>query len=235
MAAVVRSRSYLIVAVALLVIMVAGFARTFYFRPWFDVPPITVLLHVHGAVFTAWFALFMIQARLISAQNYRTHQQLGIAGIVLAVLVVVTSLATAVISASAERPRPMGMTSPQFVIFPIFIALAFAGLVAAAFVYRRRPQVHKRLMLLAMVTLLGPPIARLIALAGFQANFLAVQMSMTAVFVIACVIADWVRNRTLHPIYLIGGTLLVVSWPLRAWFARTPAWEAVGNWLASLN
>jgi hypothetical protein len=235
MAAVIRSRSYLIVAIALLVLMAAGFARTFYLRPWFDVPPITALLHVHGAVFTAWFALFVIQARLISAQNYRTHQQLGIAGMVLAVLVVVTSLATSVVSASAVRPRPMGMTPPQFVIFPIFIALAFGGLVAAAFVNRRRPQIHKRLMMLAMIALIGPPTARLITLGGYQAHFLAIQMSVSAAFVIACVVADWVRNRTLHPIYLVGGLLLVLSWPARAWVARTPEWEAVGKWLASLN
>lgn len=235
MAAVVRSRSYLYIAIAFAVLMVAGFVRTFYLRHWFDAPPITVLLHLHGLVFTAWFALFVVQARLISAQNYRTHQQLGIAGMLLAILVVIVSLTTAVVSASAVRPRPMGMTSPQFVIFPLIIAVSFAGLVAAAYVYRRRPQVHKRLMMLAMVTLLGPPVARIAAGLGWQAHFLAIQTGVTATFVIACLAADWVRSRTLHPIYAFGGTLLVVSWPLRVWLARTPAWESVGSWLATLS
>lgn len=235
MAAVARSRSYLIVAIALAVLVLVGFARTFYLRYWFDVPPITKLLHAHALVFTAWFALFVVQARFIAKQDYRTHQQVGIAGTVLAALVFVFGLATAIVSASATRPRLLGMTSPQFVIFPVTGILAFGGLVTAAYFYRRRPQIHKRLMMLAMVAVLGPPVARVVMLLDFREHFLAIQTAVSAAFVIACVIADWVRHRTLHPIYLVGGTLLVLLWPFRAWAARTPAWEAVGDWMASLN
>jgi hypothetical protein len=235
MPAVARSRSYLIIAFALAALMVAGFTRTFYLRYWFDVPPITVLLYLHGLVFTAWFVLFVIQARFISAQNYRAHQKLGIAGMFLAALVVVLGLATAIMSASAVRQRPLGMTSPQFVLFPVSIAIGFGALVAAAYVWRRRPQIHKRLMMLAMIMVLGPPLARLTAAAGMAPHFLAVQTTVAAVFVLACLSTDWLRQRKLHPIYLFGGTLIVLSWPVRAWFAKTPAWEAVGNWMASLN
>ena len=60
-------------------------------------------------------------------------------------------------------------------------------------------------------------------------------MAVVAVFVVWCLVTDWVRHRTLHPIYLVGGTLLVLSWPARLWIARTPAWEQVGNWLAGLS
>jgi hypothetical protein len=235
MAAVVRSRSYLVIALALAAFMVAGFARTYFLRYWFDVPPITKLLHLHSLAFTAWFALFVVQARLISKQDYQTHMKIGIAGMALAALVCGVGLATAVISAVATRPRPMGLTSVQFVIFPTLAAVSFGALVAAAYVYRRKPQIHKRLMMLAMVSVIGPPAARIILAGGFEQHFLAIQTSVTAAFVIACVVGDWVRTRSFHPIYLVGGTLIVLSWPFRAWFARTPAWEAVGNWMASLN
>jgi hypothetical protein len=235
MAAIVRSRSYLIVAIALAVLVVVGFAKTFYLRYWFDVPPITKLLHAHALVFTAWFALFVAQARFIAKQDYRTHQKAGIAGMVLAALVFVLGIATTIVSASAPRPRPLGMSSAQFVLFPLTGILAFGGLVAAAYVYRRRPQVHKRLMMLAMIAVLGPPVARVILQTGLRGHFLTIQTAMSALFVVGCLIADWVRNRTLHPIFTIGGTLLVLMWPFRAWFARTPAWEAVGTWMAGLN
>jgi hypothetical protein len=235
MAAVIRSRSYLVVAFALAALVLAGFARTFYLRYWFDVPPLTKLLQLHGLVFSAWFALFIVQAQLISKQNYRTHKQLGIVGAVLAGLIVVVGLATSVVSASAQRPRGMGLTSPEFVIFPATAALAFGGLVAAAIYWRRKPQIHRRLMMLAMVSVLGPPTARLMGLLGLQAHFLLVQTSVTAAFVIACLVADWTRHRTVHPIFALGGTLLVLFWPFRAWAATTPAWEAIGAWMASLN
>ena len=75
----------------------SGFARTYYLRPWFDVPPINLLLHLHSIAFTAWFVLFIIQTRLIAAQNYRTHMQFGIAGVVLALLVFVFGAITAIV------------------------------------------------------------------------------------------------------------------------------------------
>jgi hypothetical protein len=235
MAAIIRSRAYLIVAFALAAWCAIGFARTFYLRHWFNVPPITTLLVLHGAFFTAWFALFVIQARLIYRQNYQTHKQIGIAGAVLAGLIVISGLATAVVSASATRPRAMGLTSPQFVVFPTLAILMFGGFVAAALYWRRTPNLHRRLMMLAMISVLGPPTGRVVSLVGVQGNFLLVQSTVTALFVAACLVADWVKHRTVHPLYSIGGTLIVLSWPLRAMLARTPAWEAVGNWMASLN
>ena len=84
MAAVVRTRFYPNIALVLALIVIAGFARTFYLRAWFDVPPLTLLVHLHGLVFTAWLALFVAQTRLIARNNYRLHQKLGIAGVALA-------------------------------------------------------------------------------------------------------------------------------------------------------
>ena len=98
MSAVVRNRFYSAAALALAALVFVGFARTFYLRAWFDVPPTTVLLLLHGIAFTAWFVLFVIQTRLIAAQNYRTHMQLGIAGIIVAIAVVILGYSTAIVS-----------------------------------------------------------------------------------------------------------------------------------------
>src|SRR6478735_11747039 len=101
MAANIRNPFYAAFAVALAVFTFVAFARTYYLRHWFDVPPITVLLHLHSIAFTAWVVLFVIQTRLIAAQNYKTHMQLGIAGIGVAALVVIFGFATAIVSAGA--------------------------------------------------------------------------------------------------------------------------------------
>jgi len=234
MAVVFRGRFYGLVAIVLAALVLAGFARTFYFRAWFDAPPITLLLHLHGLLFSAWFALYVVQTRLIAANHVRAHMKLGIAGVVLAGLVVAVGLITTVASAGAPRMRPMGMSSPQFVLVPLVAIITFGALVAAAVVYRHRPTVHKRLMTLAMITVLGPPVARLIAFAGQRESFLAIQTTVAAAFVIWCLIADWVRHRVVHPIYAVGGTLLVLSWPLRAAIAQTVGWENIGAWMARL-
>lgn len=234
MAAVVRSGAYLMLALAMAALVVAGFTRTYYLRGLFDLPPLTLLLHVHGVVFTAWVVLFVVQAWLICAQDYRTHMRLGMAGMAVAALVVMVGIASAVLSAGGDRPRPMNMTSQQFVIFPLSAILAFGGLVAAAFAYRRKVTVHKRLMVMAMVVVLGPAVARVLIVTGTSAHFLLMQTAVAAFFVAWCLVTDWTRHRTLHPVYALGGSLLVLSWPVRAWLARTPAWEAVGHWLGSL-
>jgi hypothetical protein len=234
MAAVVRNRFYALAALMLALIVLIGFARTYYLRHWFDVPPITTLLHLHSIAFTAWFALFIIQTRLIAAQNYRTHMQLGIAGVALAVAVVILGVATAVISASAPRPRPGGLNSQQFVLVPLVGITLFATFVAIAVALRKKAQLHKRFMMLAMITVLGPPVARLIQQTNFGAHVLAIQTAVPAVFIIGCMINDWVKHRVVHPVYLYGGIIVVASWPLRFAIARTAGWEHVGQWLARM-
>lgn len=237
MATVVRNRVYLALAAALAAFVFVGFARTYYLRTLFDVPPITYLLHAHGILFTAWVVLFLLQVRLIARHDYRAHMRLGIAGMAVAAAVFVVGILATIASAGAAdgRPRPMGMTPVQFSILPASSILLFGALVLAAFLLRKRAAVHKRLMVLAMIAVLGPPTARLIRATGLGHDFLAIQTAVTAAFVIGALIADWARHRSLHAVYAIGGTLLVLSWPARMWFARTPAWEAVGQWMAALG
>jgi hypothetical protein len=234
MAAVVRSRFYAVIALALAALILVAFARTYYLREWFTVPPINLLLHLHSIAFTAWFVLFVIQTRLIAKQNYRTHMQLGIAGLVLAAVVFVLGVATAVESASAPRLRGGGMNSQQFVFLPLIAIFLFGILVTAAALLRKRAQLHKRLMILAMLSVLGPPVARLIMLTQNGSHFLAIQTLVPAAFLIWCLASDWLKYRIVHPVYAVGGTLLVLSWPFRVWFAQTPQWESVGRWLAGM-
>jgi hypothetical protein len=235
MAAVTRSRFYPLFALALALVVFTGFARTLYLRQWFDVPPLTVLSYLHGIVFSMWVALYVVQTRLIAAHQVRAHMRLGIVGVALAMLVVAIGLATVFVSASAARPRAMGMTSAQFVFVPFFILVVFSCLVTAAVSLREHPALHKRLMTLAMVAILPPATARLITLAGGQQHFLELQTALTVVFVAVCLAGDWIKHRILHPVYAIGGVLLVLSWPFRVWVARTDAWGHVGSWMAQVG
>jgi len=234
MAAVVRNRFYATFAVALATFTFVAFARTYYLRYWFDVPPTTVLLHFHSIAFTAWLVLFVIQTRLISKGNYRAHMQLGIAGIFLAALIVILGFTTAVVSAGVDRPRPMGMNSQQFSLIPLVAITFFAILVAAAVVLRKRAEFHKRLMTLAMISVLGPPTARLVFLTHNNAYIGPIQFGVTAAFLAWCLVSDWRKYRIVHPIYSIGGAILLVSLPVRFAVAQTAAWESVGRWLAGM-
>src|SRR5215207_9476218 len=86
-------------AVAFVFTVFAGFARTYFLRPYFGTPALTPLLHLHGVVFTSWLALLLTQTVLVAANRTAIHRRLGVAGAALAVLMVLVGTSTAIIRA----------------------------------------------------------------------------------------------------------------------------------------
>jgi hypothetical protein len=233
MSAVVPNRFYPRAAIALAAFIVIAFTRTFYLRFLSELPPLSALMHVHGLVFTGWLGLFVIQTRLIAARRADLHMKLGIAGVVLAVMIIVIGLATVAASASLPRVRASGLTSAQASIIALTSIVAFAVLVTLGLTFRRRANLHKRFMLLAMIAVLGPATARLVNLiGGVGTHGMLVQMSVIAAFVAACLIHDWRRHRIVHPVFAVGGVVLVLLWPFRFAVARSEWWQPVGEWIA---
>ena len=227
-----RMRFYPLAAIALAGFIIVGFSRTYYLRFLSDLPPMRAVMQLHGAVFTAWLALFVAQTQLIAAHRVDLHRKLGIVGVLLTVLVVTTSVVAMLISAATPRLSQLGLTSPQSSIVP-FVAIAqFVVLVSVGVAVRRRASLHKRFMLLAMISVLGPPTARLIGLFGASKYFLLIQMCVVAAFVTCCLIFDWQKNRVVHPVFAIGGIVLVLMWPLRYAIARSETWQPIGQWFA---
>jgi hypothetical protein len=230
-----RPRFYALIAILLIAFIVIGFSRTYYLRFLSDRPPLHVILHVHGLVFTAWLALFIAQTQLIAARRFDLHMKLGVGGVFLALLVVATGVAGIFVSAATPRMTQLGVTAAQASIVPIVSIMPFAILVTAGLALRRRASLHKRLMLLAMISVLGPPTARLIVMSGGRPFALLIQMSVIAAFVIACLLYDWRKNRVVHPVFAMGGVVLVLLWPLRYAVARSEMWRPVGEWIAEVG
>ena len=107
-------RFYPLIAIALVTFIIIGFSRTYYLRFVSDLPPMKAVLQLHGLVFTAWLALFITQTQLIAAHRFDLHMKLGMAGIGLAVLIVLIGLATVFGAAASSRIHTSGLTSPQF-------------------------------------------------------------------------------------------------------------------------
>ena len=219
---------YTVVAVAAALVAFAGFARTYYFKDLFDSPALSGLVHAHGIVMTAWLVLFFVQARLIAARRVDLHRRLGIAGAVLALLIVVVGAATAI--ESARNGLSPGLPPLVFLAIPLGVVVVFAVLVAAALLLRRRGDFHKRLMALASISILTPAIAR-IPVGALQAMGPQLFFGITDLIVLACVAYDTVRNRRLHPAFGWGALFLFASQPLRIVLAFTPAWMEFATWL----
>ena len=230
-----RNGFYSLMAFVLALFIVVGFSRSYYLRFLYDLPPLSALLHVHGFAFTAWLVLFVTQTRLIAAHRIDLHMKLGIAGVLLAAVIVVIDVAAVFGSAATPRVHGGGFTSPQFAIVGFVSIAQFATLIALGVALRRRANLHKRFMLLAMISAIGPATGRLIGLAGVGKYGLLIYMSVITVFVACCLVYDWRRNRVVHPVFAVGGLVLVLLWPLRYWVAGSEWWQPIGEWVAKMG
>lgn len=213
-----------VMAVACLLTAVIGFGPTYFFKPFHPSPALPPLLHVHGMVFTSWLVLLIVQGGLIRAERTAIHKRLGVFGALLAVAVICLGFAVG-IEGGRRGVSADGMAPLAFMIFPIGQILLFAGFVGAGLWNRRKPEVHRRLILVGTICMLTPAISRIVDKRSVLAMFL------TAGFIVAAMIYDWVTRRRVHWVYILGAVTLVVSGPLRAVIGQTGAWQSFARML----
>jgi len=225
------------IAIALALTVFVGFGPTYYFRVITGSPPFTLtggtvtpLVHVHAALFSLWVLLFIAQTTLVAQRRSGAHRRLGIAGGILAVLMVVVGTVTALTKA-ARGEAPGGADPRQFLMIPLSDMASFGGFIAAALLLRANPEAHKRLMLLAYVSIVVAAVARLpgVLPLGPLAFF-----GLASLFILAGVIYDGVSRGRVHPVYVWGGTLLALSVPVRLCVSRTEPWARFAQWAAAL-
>lgn len=217
-------------AAAFVLTVFAGFARTYYLRPYFGAASLSPLLHLHGVVFTSWLVLLLTQTALVAANRTGTHRRLGVAGGVLAVLMVLVGCATAIIRAKIVEVPPGSPSPLAFLTIPLGDMLMFGSLVGAGFYYRRRPDVHKRLMLLATVAILPAATARL-PFAFIQETGPLAFFGLADLFIVACLLYDLFTRGRPHRATVWGGLAIIISHPLRLVVGNTQAWLAFAEWL----
>jgi hypothetical protein len=227
-------RLYLIAAIAFPLIILAGFARTYYLKPLVAGPPLpSLVVHVHGVLMTAWVALFAAQVWLISARRVRVHQRLGYAGIGLAALIVVVGAATAVRAAKyGSLSTPTGIPGLVFLAVPLFDLVMFVLLFGGAVFYRRRPAAHKSLMLLTAINFLPPALARIPILPLLTLGPLWF-FGFPTVLMLLCLIVDRRRRGHWNGVFVVGSLLLVASYVARLAVMGTAVWMRFATWATS--
>lgn len=222
------------IAIASAVMTVVGFGPTYYFRVLGGGPPATItggplsgLLHLHGVLFTAWVLLFITQTALISGRRVAVHRKLGVLGGSLAAAMIVAGVLAA-IGMARRGAAPPGIDPLSFLAIPLGDMVMFAGFVTAALLRRRDKESHKRLMLLAYASILAAPAARL---PGMMPLGPFAFYGVAFVVVVAGVIYDYASRRRIHSVYVWGGSLLVLSVPLRLMLSGTEAWKAFAGFL----
>ena len=214
---------YTFFAITAAVIVFAGFAQTYYLKTFFANEALPLLLHFHGLVMTSWFVLFFVQARLVASHRVDLHRRLGIFGAVLALLVVVLGM-TVIVSAAARPHEDPGDTRffLELLCFSLIQLSVFAGLVGGAIAFRRRSDIHKRLMLLATLMLLPSALSRIPLNFIHQGDLNT--LLLVDLCILVCIAVDTFRQRRLHPVFAWGGLLVIGSMHLGDIGGQTETW-----------
>jgi FtsH-binding integral membrane protein len=139
--------------------VVLGFGPTYYFAGLINAPLPSRIVHIHGAIFSCWILLLIVQNSLAWAGRVDIHRKLGLAGFILACLMVVVGWMAAT-DRLARGTAPPGLDTYFFYIVPMTDMVIFATLIFFAFRNRRDPPAHKRLIYIATTGVLIAAIAR---------------------------------------------------------------------------
>ena len=231
-------RLYLSTSLFFLALVFWTFARTFYLRSFFRTPPLSVLLHIHGAVMTGWVVLLVIQTSLIAAHRVNWHRWLGVFGSIWAALVVFLGSITTLHAAAREVRGRTSFAAAQVTITSLDLLqmLFFAGLVTLAILQRRRPAYHKRLMLFTIPCMLPDALARLPV--SFMTQVTEVELNLRImigldVFILIVVGLDTLWHRRLHPVFAWSALLFVGAFHVTLYVSQTPTWIKFGESLFS--
>jgi hypothetical protein len=225
---------------AFVLLMIVAFTPT-YFAPvatgTFNRPAI---LHLHGALFFAWPVLFLVQAFLASSGRLQAHRSLGLLGIALA-----TGMVFAGILAVATDLK----IHQEGLALVALVGLAmFATFVTLALIYRKRRDNHMRWMFLATLAIMQAVsarfVARVILNAKMPADVPQVLLAQRAgvihalfdvlVLSLVCVV-DWKKRGRPHPVFVLGGGILVLVHLFRHLLLETSAWRATADMILRLT
>ncbi len=227
-----RTNFYLIVTIASFFIVIAGFSLT-YLKPMisgsFSARP---LVHIHGIMYFAWMILFVAQAFLVKSGNTRLHKRLGIAGFCLAAGMIVAGVAVAITGAQLRSATLSagGLTAKQFLIVPLTDMILFATFLSFSLANLKNPETHKRLMILATVSLLPAAFGRLMPITFGITNPFAILLAEESIL-LAGILYDIVVRKKIHPVYYWAGGLMVIIHLTRFPMATSDWWAKIADWL----
>jgi hypothetical protein len=226
-------------ALAALAVVFLGFATSYYFWPLFRAttypagqpisPSIPLIVHIHALLFSAWILLLVAQVTLVTTGRVAVHRRVGTAASWLVPVMVITALATAVRGArDGWNPGGPFPDALGFMIVGIGDITIFAGLTAAALAWRRRPAVHKRLMILGTIGgLMWPAITRMPVIAGR----IAPMFGLLILLALAPAVRDFRRRTPERWLSLAVGVGILLSFPLRTAAGTSEWWRTFAAWV----
>lgn len=236
---------YAWMAATCMLIAFVGFAPT-YFLPMaqgqFVAPPI---IHIHGLIFFGWTVLFCVQTWLVASGRTLAHREWGMLGVAWASAMVFVVFATVVHRIGLLTEAGYRNEQLSFSWIQVSGMLFFGTVFTLAIVNVKRPETHKRLMLLGTISLLQAAVARWFVVflappapAGQVAPppplFVALPPGLVAdLLLVVAIVHDWRTRGKPHPVYIYGGIALLAVQLTVPLIGSTEAWRGVAAWIGT--
>lgn len=195
---------YLGMSLLIPAVVIYGFSHTINQNLLHAVPSRPWILWVHASVFSFWLMFFMLQSALVRTHNVKLHRTLGWFGAALAVLITVVGISTAIVM---DRFRFLYLHDAGARIFfaiQLLDMVSFTAVFWLAVYWRKKPEHHRRLMLIATCALTAAAFARFPHVGAGWAYF-----GVDGLIVLG-VVRDWIVNRKVHVVYRYALPTLIV-------------------------
>ena len=198
-----RQYFYLCMSLLIAVVAVYGFSHTIGQNLLHASPIPPFILTIHAVVFPGWVLFFILQSALVRSHNVRLHRTLGWFGLAFAagVLVIGYLTATGMDRFLLQQHRTK---TPAFLIIQLMDLICFAIPFSLAIYWRRRPEFHRRLMLVASCALTDAAFGRF--------PFLPDLFSPAGVdaLIFLGILRDLIVDRRIHKVYLYAFPLFIL-------------------------
>lgn len=227
----VEDRFFVGMSLLLLATVLVGFAKSYFLAGLLRAPLPNNLIHVHAVFFSCWIILLIAQASFISTRQFNLHRQVGLLGFGLACGMIVIGIMAA--TDSMTRIKMVGpFDMKTFYAVPMFDILVFAVLIFSAYRWRHDPATHKRLILIASITIVDAatgrsPLTKITQLPYLNNVFTQFYTVLLATFDL------WYLKR-IHRATLVAGLFSIVMLLIAIPVGGTRPWLAFANWMLGI-
>jgi hypothetical protein len=233
-----ESRSFYVwMAGAFVLVAFAGFTPTYWAKVAAGTFHAAPIIHIHGMLLFTWTCFFFVQTALVASGRTLDHRAWGLAGISLFTVMMCSILVGEATVLKRDEALGFGDASRRFAAVTLCAWPLMASIFTLAIVKIRKPDVHKRLMVLLMVGIMTPAIARVFisffappGLVGPPLPFVSIPPGLVAdLFLVVAMVHDRRTRGRPHPVYVYGGLALLAVQVGAVALSATPAWMHIAK------
>ncbi len=221
-------RYYLAMCLYILLVVIVGFWPTFYGPLFSGTLDLNNILKFHGVIFSSWALILVMQAALVSTGRIALHRKLGIFAATYGAFLVLVGFYTMYNKFVTKMAAGDEFGAHSGWLIALVDMVLFSTFMTLAIVYRKKPDVHKRLILVATVAILGAAAGRM----PFLPNIPLIMAVFMAPILVG-IIFDLLTRRRAHAVYVIGLVVYLVSF-VRVPLRESDAWVGFSRWLYSV-